>query len=647
MATAAAKPEVFTRKSSGLVRVMSPYSAFVYNILTMGLIFPWTYLWAPGALPGGRLVWGILLAMIFEIPIALSYVWLSTALPRSGGDYVFQSRVFGGGIGFSVVMSGFVIWILQWVALSGWLLSYLGFASLFLGLGGTMGNPTLTSIGVWFTTPWAIIIVSVLNALLAMLLLVSGFKNYVKFQYVMWYATLLSFGLMLYLFFTATPEAFAQKLDAFVVASGGAPNFYETALAAAKAANIDLNPPFSLLATVLVAPIAWTSLQWATYSAQQNGEIKGARSFQNQLVIILGSLIATGLLLAILAAAFEHAIGTDFLYVAGAGYWAGLEQGKFNGVFLWPNIVANALAGNPIIVVIIALGYILNAFQIVNNCYIGMTRVMVAMSLDRLLPEWVSRVSDRLHTPVNAHLAYFLASIPVILVYNLWGQWTALTLGVTFACGYVFVVTALAGALMPYRAKALYDASPGAAYKLGNIPLVTIFGFIGAIVGGVMVLMFMFYSALGLTSILAYQVVFGVLAVSIIWYFLAKMIQRSRGINVDFAFKEIPRSRRFGRSLEFGGPLWASTISRGSDAARNCRCTLPPIPYDHDAWIARSLRITGRRWWIARRLKSRPVVFLMSWAKPASLYAWWDRWPSCGAVRTMPPSPASTGSIAT
>jgi hypothetical protein len=104
----------------------------------------------------------------------------------------------------------------------------------------------------------------------------------------------------------------------------------------------------------------------------------------------------------------------------------------------------------------------------------------------------------------------------------------------------VFVVTALAGALMPYRAKALYDASPGAAYKLGNIPLVTIFGVIGAIVGGVMVLMFMFYSALGLTSVLAYQVVFGVLAVSIIWYFLAKMVQRSRGINVDYAFKEIP-----------------------------------------------------------------------------------------------------------
>ena len=369
---------------------------------------------------------------------------------------------------------------------------------------------------------------------------VSGFKNYVKFQYVMWYATLLSFGLMLYLLLSATPETFAQKLNDFVVASGGAPNFYQTGIDAAKAANIDLNPPFSLLATLLVAPIAWTSLQWASYSAEQNGEIKGARSFQNQMIIILGSLIATGLLLALLAYAFEHAIGTEFLYVVGAGYWAALDAGKFNGVFLWPNIVAMALAGSPIIVVLIAFGYILNSFQIVNNCYIGMTRMMVAMSLDRLLPEWVSRVSDRFHTPVNAHLAYFLASIPVILVYNLWGSWTALTLGVTFACGYVFVVTALAGALMPYRAKALYEASPGAAYKVGNIPMVTIFGLIGAIVGGVMVLMFMFSSALGLTSVLAYQVVFGVLAVSIIWYFLARMVQRSHGINVDYAFKEIP-----------------------------------------------------------------------------------------------------------
>lgn len=540
MATTAARPEVFTRRASGLVRVMSPYSAFAYNILTMGLIFPWTYLWAPGALPGGHLVWGIIFAMILEIPIALAYVWLSTALPRSGGDYVFQSRVFGGGIGFTIVMSGFVIWILQWVALSGWLLAYLGFTPLFLGLGATMGSPAMTSLGLWFTTPSGIVITSILNAFVAMVLLVSGFKNYVRFQHIMWIATLLAFAIMLFVLFGTTPDTFAQKMNAFVVASGGQPNFYETAIAAAKAKSIDLNPPFSLMSTLLVAPIAWTSLQWASYSAQQNGEIKNARSFKSQMIIIVCSLVVTGLLLAILAAAFEHAIGTDFLYVAGAGYWAGLSEGTFNGVYLWPNIVAMAIAGHPLIVLIIGAGYILNSFQIVNNCYIGMTRVMVAMSLDRLLPEWVSRVSERFHTPVNAHVVYFLASIPVILVYNLWSKWLALTLGVTFACGYVFVVTSLAGALLPYRAKALYEASPGAQYKVGNIPLVTILGVIGAIVGAVMVLMFIFSDAFGLDTPLAQEVVIGVLVVSLVWYILAKMVQKSRGIDVTYAFKEIP-----------------------------------------------------------------------------------------------------------
>src|SRR5512137_794842 len=208
MATAAAIPEVFTRKASGLVRVMSPYSAFVYNILTMGLIFPWTYLWAPGTLPGGKMVWGILLAMLIEVPIALVYVWLSTALPRSGGDYVFQSRVFGGGMAFTVVMSGFVIWILQWVALSGWLLSYLGFAPLFLGLGATLGNAALSGIGVWFTQSTGIIITSILNALIALLILATGFKNYVRFQWVMFYTVILAFLVMFGVLFFTPPAIF-------------------------------------------------------------------------------------------------------------------------------------------------------------------------------------------------------------------------------------------------------------------------------------------------------------------------------------------------------------------------------------------------------------------------------------------------------
>jgi len=543
---ATAKPEVFTRKASGLVRVMSPYSAFVYNILTMGLIFPWTYLWAPGALPGGKLVWGILLAMVIEIPIAYVYVWLSTALPRSGGDYVFQSRVFGGGVAFTVVMSGFVIWILQWVALSGWLVSYLGFAPLFLGLGATMGNASMSGLGVWFTTSTGIIVVSILNALLSLVLLVSGFKNYVKFQHVMFWGTMICFATVFIVLFTTPAAEFVTRLNAFAVASGGAPNFYQTAVDAVKAAGINLNPPFSLIATLLIAPIAWTSLQWATYSAQQNGEIKDARSFKSQSFIIVGSLIVTGLLLALLAVGIERVAGSEFQYVAGAGYWSLIAEANINGFNLWPPILAVALTGSPLVVLIIGIGYLLNGFQIVCNCYIGMTRVMVAMSLDRLLPEWFSKVNQKFHTPVNAHLAYFLASIPVILAYNMVPGWVGLTLGVTFGCGYVFVITCIAGALLPYRAKELYEASPGAKYKIGNIPLITVMGILGGFLGILMVAAFLFAPQLGVLGTWSLAnpwpqvIAFGIILISAVWYFLAKASQKSKGINVDFAFKEIP-----------------------------------------------------------------------------------------------------------
>jgi basic amino acid/polyamine antiporter, APA family len=611
--TATQKPEVFTRKASGLVRVMSPYSAFVYNILTMGLIFPWTYLWAPGALPGGKMVWGILLAMLIEIPIAFAYVWLSTALPRSGGDYVFESRVFGGGTAFTVVMSGYVIWILQWVGLSGWLLSYLGFAPLFLGLGATLGNASLSALGLWFTTSTGIIITSILNAFVAMVILVSGFKNYVRLQWVMWYVVLAAFAVMFGVLFLTPASQFVERLNAFALASGGSADFYQTALSAVQAAGIDTTPPFSIIATLLVAPIAWTSLQWATYSAQQNGEIKDARSFKNQAVIMIGSLIVTGILLALLAAGLERLAGDEFLYVAGAGYWSLIPEATVNGFYLWPNIIAIAVTASPIIVLIIGLGYILNSHQIVHNCYIGMTRILVAMSLDRVLPEWFSRVNERYHTPLNAHLAYFLASIPVILAYNLVPGWVGLTLGVTFACGYVFIITCLAGALLPYKAKEVYEASPGAKYtvsglvgvlftllgvlafivtswvlapqafatypvliwvvRIGAILAVILFlypmrnnimgwlrgekapwlsalGMLGGGFGMSMVVAFLLSPALGVlgnwdfsnfpASTWAQIIAFGIIVLSAVWYIITKNMQKSRGIDVNYAFREIP-----------------------------------------------------------------------------------------------------------
>ncbi len=623
MATATAKPEVFTRKASGLVRVMSPYSAFVYNILTMGIIFPWVFLVSPTAFPGGNVPLGILICTLIQIPIAFAAVWLSTALPRSGGDYVFQSRVFGGGVGYTVVMSGFVIWILVWTALSGWLVGVLGLAPLFLGLGHVMNSAGLIAAGLWATTPMGLFIISLLNGLMGALLLVTGFKNYVRFQHVLWWGTLLGFATTLLVLFTSPASGFALKLNEFAAAVGESSTFYQDALAAAQAAGVNTAPGFSWLLTLLVAPVAWQSLQWATYSAQQNGEIKEARSFRNQAFIMVGSLVAAGLLLALLGLGLQNAAGTEGQVVASYGYWYVDPTAKIaDTIILAPSMLAVALTRNPLLILLIGVGFTLNAFQIVCNCYIGVTRIMVAMSLDRLLPEWVSKVDERFHTPLNAHLLYFLLSIPIFVLYSFrYGDFVLFTLGVTFGCGYVFAATALAGAFLPTRAKALYDTSPGGRYNVngllgsllallglitfvwttwsmatvfaslpilvlitrlvavfiagwiiyglrdrlpgwvsgGSMPWVTALGILGAGFAMSMVAAFLLkpdYFVLGIWSGLdtllsgdiggglyelrAQLIALGVILVSLIMYYSAKNTQKSKGINVDFAFKEIP-----------------------------------------------------------------------------------------------------------
>lgn len=543
MAEAAAAPQVFTRRASGLVRVMSPYSAFIYNVLTMGIIFPWTYVWAPTALEGSNLVLGIVFAFVFELPIALAYVWLATSMPRSGGDYVFQSRVFGGGFGFTVVFAFFVVWILQWVALSGWLLATLGIAPTFIGLGVTTGVGAFTDIGTWAASTTGIIVISIVNALAALVLLVTGFRNYVRFQYVMWYAILISFGIVLLLFLLNDPASATAKLDTFAGEVNGVQGFFETARAAAAEAGVNFDPPFWLLGTLLVAPIAWTSLQWATYSSEQGGEIKNANVFRSQVFIIVGSLTLTAGLLILLAVAMQKGIGDDGILVASSGYWYGVAEATIGGNIMFPNLMAMGLTGSWIVVLLIGIGFILNSFQIVCNCYIGTTRIMVAQGLDGLLPDWFARVHPRWKTPVNAHIAYFLAALPVIWGFNMIGEWTRWTLGVTFANGAVMTLSALAAALLPYRARKVYEASPGAAYTVGSVPLVTIVGLLGFVFGSFMVGSFLFREELGLAytgDAVPYYIVLGTAVFGLLVYFVMRQVRASAGLKVEYAFREIP-----------------------------------------------------------------------------------------------------------
>ncbi len=392
---------------------MSPWSAFMYNFLTMGVIFPWTFVWAPAAFPGVSVWKACLIAILLELPIALAYVWMATAMPRSGGDYVFQSRVLGGAIGFPVVMSGFVIWILQWVALAGWLQATLGLAPLFMGLGVYYENTGLIDAAVWVQSAQGVVITSIVGAAVMAAVLIAGFKNYVRLQYFMFAATGILIVILLVQFLRTSPASSPLSMNhfsQFVV--DGRENFYEWLSGDVANAGVDLVPEFAIGATLLAIPIVWTSLQWAAYSSEQGGEIKGARVFKNQMFIIVGSMISMGCVLALIAWAQERAVGTAFFNAVSHSYYYGVsESGDGIGSILpFPGMFAIVISNNPIITILVAVSFMLASLQITCNCYIGMTRVMVGMSLDRTLPAIISKVSPRFRSPAIAHWVYFASA---------------------------------------------------------------------------------------------------------------------------------------------------------------------------------------------------------------------------------------------
>ncbi len=103
--------------------------------------------------------------------------------------------------------------------------------------------------------------------------------------------------------------------------------------------------------------------------------------------------------------------------------------------------------------------------------------------------------------------------------------------------------SALAAALLPYRAKKLYEASPGAAYTVGDVPLVTIMGVIGFSTATFMVGAFLFVPELGLSFSgrgLTYAVVAATAALGLIVYWIMRTFRAGRGLKVEYAFAEIP-----------------------------------------------------------------------------------------------------------
>src|ERR1700747_121008 len=152
---------LFVRKATGLVRGWSVHDAFIYATFSINLITLGLYIFADAPSPprGTR-----------RPPISPSgaslcsqtivYAALIAVMPRAGGDYVWVSRVIGGGIGFVLAVCGW--WFINWH----WVPIYANILSkeFFQPLGAILGWHGFVK---FFNEPKGIFTASVITAFLA------------------------------------------------------------------------------------------------------------------------------------------------------------------------------------------------------------------------------------------------------------------------------------------------------------------------------------------------------------------------------------------------------------------------------------------------------------------------------------------------
>ena len=99
----------------------------------------------------------------------------------------------------------------------------------------------------------------------------------------------------------------------------------------------------------------------------------------------------------------------------------------------------------------------------------ALTRIVLGMGFDRVLPARFADVSDRWHTPVKAILFVSLVTWLGLMASLYYGVVFA-NMNYTLVYTFILAIGGLTGALFPYVRKSMYEKSPLARYKVARIP---------------------------------------------------------------------------------------------------------------------------------------------------------------------------------
>jgi basic amino acid/polyamine antiporter, APA family len=531
------RPTLFLRKATGLVRGWSVRDSLIYaclatNFVTLGL---YEFTFAGPAFPKGQLITATIIGGIWVSFLVIAYTGLVVTIPRAGGDYVWQTRILGSGIGFVMAVTGwwFILWL--WAPIYGNILA----VQLFEPIWATLKWTWPTGGAAWFGTHNGVFVVTLITIAVAGVLVSIGMAGYAKVQRYCFIGGVLGFAVIVILLLINSKADFIAAFNREGQHLFGVSNAYAaTNHAAAKAGYSTYPIGFGPLGpTMLLVPALMFFLLWPNWGTTLYGEVRGASDFRRVFSGMFIGLWLTVAFTVITLLLINKTMGWDFYQNANALDYNLTPQ---FGIWPYPFMFAGWLVNNAAFQVVLLLVLSLWFFGWVGTLFLSSTRVIFAAAFDRVLPDRAAEVSERRRVPLYSLLLMLLPAVGLAALYAYNSTFHNYTLDATLVIAVTYLFSAIAVVILPLRKPDLWYASPASKIKLFGVPVVPVAGVVT-----IALLVFCLIEWLSNDlyfvnnrSSLIYMGANYVLAIVI--FVAARIIRNRQGIDLSLINKEIP-----------------------------------------------------------------------------------------------------------
>src|SRR5213594_3358527 len=539
MGTAAARPGLFLRNATGLVKAWSTFDAFLYsfwsvNLITLGL-YGMSFVYT---VPDGQLLAGILIFGVLVTFLVITYAGLVSVMPRTGGDYAWQSRILGGGVGFVLAITGWWFTLFLWAPIYANILIVQFFSPLAYTLG-------LTNVATFFGQPWGVFVSCLVVLAFVSVVVTLGMEFYAKVQKVCFWIGIVGLlvvcGLLLFASNSDFQAAFNREASSLYGVTGNA--YQATVDAGTKAGYTPHDFGYFAIGPVfLLMPWLAFYMLWPNWGATLYGEVRGAKDIRKPFWSMFWGLWVTVGLVALVVVLTVKTIGWQFYNEANAAYWSGTAP---VGGWPYPVMYAGWLVNNHLFQALLILVMGVWFFGWAGTLFLSSTRVIFAAAFDRVLPSWAANISAKRRVPYGALVLMIVPSVVISAIYSYVPKFQSVFLDATAVLALTFLATVVAAIILPWRRKDLYDASPVARYKVAGVPTITVVAVITAIFLAFMLYEWSFNSGnlYGTSFQATLNSVYYFLAtyvVAIAIYIAARIVRNRQGIDLSRIHHEIP-----------------------------------------------------------------------------------------------------------